>query len=122
MTKRQYVLDTDDKRLIDETVHATANGSIRKLARAIERSEPYLRHILSGRVSGLDPATRDRLHHLLVVEQVRQRLIEALGDRWGVRTSAVIEHVLTCPSCLSAAVIASEKHFRDTVVAHQRHV
>ena len=112
--KRQYVLDTDDKRLIDDAKHMIAGGSMRKLAKILHRSEPYLRHVLAGRASGLDHATRQRLLHLIVREQVRAILVDD-DERWNVRASVVMDHLLTCEVCLTHAVEASDKHFKQVV-------
>lgn len=119
MTRRKYVLDTEDKRLVDDARHAVAGGSLRQLARMLERSEQYLRHILSGRASGLDPASRRQLQHLIVQWEVTDNLIEGSGDRWAVRAGSVLNHLLTCVPCLTNAIIASDRHFRDSVARGQ---
>jgi hypothetical protein len=120
MPRRQYTLDTDDKRLIDDAKHAVAGGSIRKLAKALHRSEPYLRHVLAGRAKSLDDATRKRLQHLIVRELVRSRLMRE-DERWATRAAVVMDHVLTCPDCLIDVVLGKgDRHFKQTVVDRYR--
>lgn len=117
MPRLHYTIDTDDKRLIDDARVLVAGGSLRALARQLGKSEASLRHVLYGRTAELDAPTRVMLRHYITREIARDVLVETGVGQWeqGNRIHRVVDHLLTCTSCLTNAIIASERHFRDTV-------
>lgn len=119
---RSYLLDTDDKRLVDDARQVVAGGSLAELASMIGKSEASLRHLLAGRAASLDSVTRDTLQQLIVRAQVQKQLADAAGTRWEVndRALVVINHMLHCQFCLANATITAERHFIQTVANPRR--